>query len=303
MAQRVIDKDMDSQQLGRLEIEHLGEPPARSYGASIRAVDAAAVGMVRDLLVERKVVFISDAHLEPAELVTFARNFGELTVAHPVMPGLDDHPEVLEIDATKSREDPRYRDEYENDTWHTDVTFMERPPLGSLLSARVLPDAGGDTVFADTEAAYASLSAPVRTLVDGLHAVHDGRKEFAAFLRTNPDGGTWEGERFTVLEPVVHPVVRTHPESGRRGLFVNPTFTSHIVELARAESDALLAFLYQHATSQEHLVRWHWHVGDVAFWDNRATMHYTVRDYGAAPRGDATCDVARRQAAVVGRER
>ncbi len=236
------------------------------------------------MLVDRKVVVVPAAFLDPAELVAFARNFGELTVAHPVMPGLDEYPEVLEIDATKSREDPRYRDEYENDTWHADVTFMERPPLGSMLSAVVIPPAGGDTVFADMEAAYASLSPSFRAFVDGLNAVHDGRTEFASFLRTNPDGGTWEGKRFTTLEPVVHPLVRTHPESGRRSLFVNPTFTSHVAGLTRHESDALLAFLYQQATAQEHLVRLRWHEGDLVFWDNRSTMHYAVRDYGDAPR-------------------
>lgn len=271
--------------IGDADVEPIGGGAgAAIHGLDPRRVDAHAVAALRALLVERKVVVIRGAQLEPHELVTFARRFGELTVAHPVMPGLPDEPEVLEIDATKSRKDARYRDEYENDTWHTDVTFMERPPLGSLLSARVLPPMGGDTVFADLEAAYASLSMPMRELVDGLRAVHDGRTEFAAFLRTNPDGGIWEGKRFTVLEPAVHPVVRTHPESGRRGLFVNPTFTSRIVELTRAESDALLAFLYQHAIAPEHLVRLRWRVGDVAFWDNRATMHYAVRDYGDAPR-------------------
>ena len=276
---------MTTPRAGGLEIEAIGGAAgALVHGVDPRTVNADAVAAIRAALVERKVVFIRGAHLEPAELVAFARNFGDLTVAHPVMPGLAEQPEVLEIDAMKSREDPRYRDEYENDTWHTDVTFMARPPLGSLLSARVVPPAGGDTVFADMDAAYASLSAPLRTLLDGLTAVHDGRTEFAAFLRTNPDGGTWEGKQFTVLEPVVHPVVRTHPESGRRSLFVNPTFTTHIVELSRPESDALLGFLYQHAIAQEHLVRWHWSAGDIAFWDNRSTMHYAVRDYGTAPR-------------------
>jgi alpha-ketoglutarate-dependent taurine dioxygenase len=271
--------------VGDLELELLGGTAgAVVLGVDPRRVDAATVSTLRDVLVAHKVVVFRGARLEPAELVAFARRFGDLTVAHPVMPGLPDQPEVLEIDATKSREDPRYRDEYENDTWHTDVTFMEVPPLGSMLSARVLPPVGGDTVFADMEAAYAALSAPMQRLLDSLDAVHDGRTEFARFLETNPDGGVWEGRRFTVLEPVVHPVVRTHPESGRRSLFVNPTFTSHILEMSRSESDAVLQFLYQHAIAQEHLVRIHWNVGDVVFWDNRATMHYAVRDYGDAAR-------------------
>ena len=245
-----------------------------------RPLDPETVAAVRQVLVEHKVVFFPGQPVEPGRLVALGRAFGELTLAHPVMPGLEDHPEVLEVDATRSRADPRYRDEYENDTWHADVTFMPTPPLGSLLAAKVVPAAGGDTVFADQQAAYQGLSAPMRTLVDGLRAVHHGGSSFARFLRTNPNGGVWDGRRFTELEPVEHPVVRTHPESGRRGLFVNPTFTSHIVGMSRRESDALLRLLYEHATSPEYLVRHRWSAGDIAFWDNRSTLHYAVRDYG-----------------------
>lgn len=245
-----------------------------------RPLEPETVAAVRQALVEHKVVFFPGQPVEPGRLVALGQAFGELTLAHPVMPGLDGHPEVLEVDATRSRADPRYRDEYENDTWHADVTFMPTPPLGSLLAAKVVPAAGGDTVFADQQAAYLGLSAPMRTLVDGLRAVHHGGSSFARFLRTNPDGGVWDGRRFTELEPVEHPVVRTHPESGRRGLFVNPTFTSHIVGVSRRESDALLRLLYEHATSPEYLVRHRWSAGDIAFWDNRSTLHYAVRDYG-----------------------
>ena len=232
-------------------------------------------------LVEHKVVFFLGQPVEPGRLVALGQAFGELTLAHPVMPGLDGHPRGPEVDATRSRADPRYRDEYENDTWHADVTFMPTPPLGSLLAAKVVPPVGGDTVFADQQAAYQGLSAPMRTLVDGLRAVHHGGSSFARFLRTNPDGGVWDGRRFTELEPVEHPVVRTHPESGRRGLFVNPTFTSHIVGMSRrGEPTRSLRLLYEHATSPEYLVRHRWSAGDIAFWDNRSTLHYAVRDYG-----------------------
>jgi taurine dioxygenase len=253
-------------------------------GLDARTVDADAIATIRAALVDRKVLFFPDQHLTPAELVGFASAFGELTLAHPVMPGLAAHPEVLEVDATRSRENPRYRDEYENDTWHADVTFMPTPPLGSLLEAKVVPPAGGDTVFADLQRAYSTLSPAIRALVDGLTAVHDGRAEFARFLAANPDGGSWDGARFTELIPVEHPVVRVHPESGRRGLFVNPTFTTHIVGLNRLENRRVLDLLYEHATAPENLVRWHWSEGDIAFWDNRSTLHYPVRDYGEAHR-------------------
>lgn len=261
-----------------------GSIGAAIHGIDVRTVDSDLTAAIRAALVERKVLFFPGQHLEPAELVTFALRFGELTPAHPVMPGLEGQPEVLEVDATRSRQDPRYRDEYENDTWHADVTFMPTPPLGSLLQAKVVPAAGGDTIFADLQRAYDTLSAPLRAFVDGLAAVHDGRAEFARFLASNPDGGTWDGRRFTELVPIEHPVVRTHPETGRRGLFVNPTFTTHIVGVTPLESRRLLALLYEHATAPEQLVRWRWSEGDIAFWDNRSTLHYPVRDYGDAHR-------------------
>jgi taurine dioxygenase len=157
---------------------------------------------------------------------------------------------------------------------------MPDPPLGSLLAGVIIPAAGGDTAFADMQAAYEALSRPIRDLIDTLEAEHDGRAEFARFLREQPEGGTWNGQRFTALEPVRHPVVREHPISGRRGLFVNPTFTTRIISLSRLESSALLDLLYRHATAPEHVVRHRWQAGDVVVWDNRATMHLGVRDYG-----------------------
>src|SRR6266511_3512021 len=164
-------------------------PLAGTIGARVESVDITGplddtvVGALRKLLVERKVLVFPDQHPTPDQLVTFGRRFGELTAAHPVLPPLDaDHPEVLEIDATRSRLDARYRDEYENDTWHSDVSFMPDPPLGSMLTGVVIPPAGGDTAFCDLQAAYDSLSPPLRTLVDGLDAEHDGRAEFAEFL-------------------------------------------------------------------------------------------------------------------------
>jgi taurine dioxygenase len=261
------------------------DPLGGTIGSVVRGVTLAEPlapevrDAIRGALVDRKVLFFPAQALAPAELAAFAAQFGELTPAHPIMPGLAGHPEVLEVDASRSREDPRYRDEYERDDWHSDVTFMPTPPLGSVLQAEAVPVAGGDTAFADLQAAYASLSPPLRALVDDLVAVHDGRPSFARFLAANGTSFAWDGVAYDEIVPVEHPVVRTHPESGRRGLFVNPTFTSHIVGLSHRESRAVLDLLYAHATAPERVVRWRWAVGDVAFWDNRSTMHYAVRDY------------------------
>ena len=268
-------------------------PLTGTIGAEIRGVDLreplddAAVAEIRGLWMRHKVVFFRDQHLEPVHQVAFARRFGALTRAHPVVPGpLPAHPEVLVLDSERSRREAAYgptRERTREAGWHTDVTFVPTPPAGSVLSARVVPAAGGDTLWSDGEAAYAALDEPLRRLVDGLRAVHDGRRTFGGFL----DAGfpvEWDGERLEALAPTEHPVVRTHPETGRRSLFVNPQFTSHLVGLSTRHGEALLDQLYRHMTVPEHTVRHRWQPGDVAFWDNRATMHYATLDYGDAPR-------------------
>ena len=141
------------------------------------------------------------------------------------------------------------------------------------------PSQGGDTLWADLEQAYLSLSAPVRDLVDQLEAEHDGNREFGAYLAGN-GGNDWDGKRITRLDPVVHPVVRVHPETGRRGLFVNPWFTTRIVGVSDPESRGILDLLFAHITKPEHIVRHQWRAGDVVMWDNRITAHYAALDYG-----------------------
>lgn len=265
-------------------------PLSGTIGAEIRGVDLKqplaeqTVADIRAALLRCKVVFFPTQHLEPAEHVAFGRYFGEVTPAHPVIPGIDGYPEVFELDYTKMSSLYGYGDaaaRYERGvSWHTDVTFVERPPLGSILNAVVVPDAGGDTMFSDQHAAYEALSEPLKEFLGTLTAVHDGTATFAKALQAREDGGgEWEGEAYTELAPVEHPVIRTHPETGRKSLFVNAGFTSHIKELNRTESDALLAYLYEHATKPQFTVRYHWHAGDLGFWDNRVTQHAVVGDF------------------------
>ena len=236
---------------------------ARVDGLQLRAVDAGQRAGRRAAVAPWPSTRCWCSPVSTSARTSWSRPAGcsaTLTLAHPVMPPIDaEHPEVLEIDATRSRTDPRYRDEWENDTWHTDVSFMPDPPLGSLLAGVVIPPVGGDTAFADLQAAYDALSAPVRALVDGLEAEHDGRAEFAEHLRERPEGGSWSGRRFTVLEPVVHPVVRVHPETGRRGLFVNPTFTTRDRRASRApRATRCCACSTRCATAPEHTYRHRW---------------------------------------------
>jgi alpha-ketoglutarate-dependent taurine dioxygenase len=241
-------------------------PLSGSIGAEIRgvdlteALDARTLARIRSTLLERKVVFFPGQYLDPDSHLRFARAFGEPTPAHPVLKGIDGYPEIFEID-------------------YTDVTFVERPPLGSILNAVVIPPSGGDTLFSDQQAAFAGLSPALQDFLSTLTAVHDGNAQFARALHAREDGGHWEGQPVD-LKPVEHPVVRTHPEMGERTLFVNPGFTSHIKELARDESDHLLAFLYAHSVKPEYTVRYHWHAGDLGFWDNRSTQHAVVGDFG-----------------------
>lgn len=268
-------------------------PLSGTIGAEIRGVDlrepldAGTVAAIRDQWLGYKVVFFPDQHLEPHQLVALGRSFGELTRAHPVVPGLiAEHPEVLVLDSHINRSRSEYADVRKRNRaegWHSDVTFMPTPPNGSFLSAKLVPEAGGDTLWADTQAAYEALSEPLRQLVDQLTAVHDGNPTFGGFLAAG-FSIDWDDRQLDRLDPVEHPVVRTHPETGRRALFVNPGFTSHIAGVPRYESEGLLQLLFAHITSPEYVVRYKWRAGDVAFWDNRSTLHYATNDYGEAHR-------------------
>lgn len=271
-------------------------PLSGTIGAVIRGLDLrnltdAQVAAVRQVWLDRKVVFFPEAGLDPDSHLAFAKRFGEPTEGHPVVPGLDGHPNVHEIDyGNAARLQALYgnvarnrnRKQYSGLNWHTDVTFVKRPPLGSILRAVTIPTAGGDTSFSNQQAAFEALSPSLQAYLGTLHAVHNGEHTFERALEARGGQGEWEGEVFTegdLKAEVRHPVVRTHPETGKKVLFVNPGFTSHIEELTPAESDALLGFLYQHSTQPQFTVRYHWSAGDVGFWDNRATQHSVVGDW------------------------
>ncbi|MCU1454172.1 MAG: Taurine dioxygenase [Acidimicrobiales bacterium] len=271
-----------------LDVRHLsGTIGAEIRGLDVRQLDAETVAAIRQVWLERRVVFFPGQHLDPAEHLAFARHFGEPTEGHPVVPGVPGNPELFEIDYSATGNlYATYGDvaSYERGiAWHTDVTFVKRPPLGSILRAVTVPDHGGDTLFADQVAAFAGLSPALQGFLADLTAIHDGTRQFQGIL-DHVGEGRWEGQGFTALEPVEHPVVRTHPETGERALFVNPGFTARIKELTLNESDALLAYLYAHSVRPEHTVRYHWGAGDIGFWDNRVTQHAVTGDFGDAPR-------------------
>ncbi len=248
-------------------------PLSPTIGAEIHGVDCAGdldddvVEAIRRIWLERLVVFFPDQRLDDDTQIAFASRFGELTESHPVERQVVERKEIHSIESGKDR----------TDFWHTDITFMNRPAMASLLRSVEVPVAGGDTMWADTRAAYETLAEPLQRLCDGLSAYH--YEPYYAQAVAEGHGNVWEGKKLTRLLPAIHPVVRVHPETGRKNLFVNPKFTLRLVDMPERQGDGLLRLLYEHMTSPQFIVRYHWRPNTLAFWDNRATMHFGVFDY------------------------
>jgi alkyl sulfatase len=264
-------------------------PLAAKIGAEIHGVDLShplepeVVGLVREALRRWRVVFFRDQDIDHAAQIRFGRQFGELTYAHPH----DDHPpegypEIYTVDPRRfearfqlDRDQVRqFRRRYSyTNGWHTDVTPAVNPPAGSILRAEVVPTYGGDTTFTNLVAAYEGLSAPLQALADGLRAEHRYNANYAGGRSLYGDDRI---ERNRLIAR--HPVVRVHPETGERALFVNPVFTTHIVDLNPSESRRLLDLFYEQIARPAFTVRFRWEPGSVAFWDNRATAHLGPQD-------------------------
>jgi len=236
-------------------------------------LEQGVVAALREALLRHKVLFFRRQSLDPGALTGLARNFGEPTEAHPVEPSVEGHPEVLALDAEEGAR---------ADVWHSDLTFQPCPPMGALLHALVVPVVGGDTIWSDMSATYDFMSPTLRGFLDGLSASHSPAKAGNYFSQRDSSGD--KARRTAAAEPMHHPVIRVHPETGRRSVFVNPLFTDKIDGLRRSESDALLGVIHQAAIQPERLVRWHWREGDLAFWDNRCTMHYALLEFSGPRR-------------------
>ncbi len=248
-----------------------------TIGAEVSGVDLAddlddsTIATLRAGLLEHKVLFFRDQDITRKQHLGFGRRFGELEV-HPITPIDQDDPEIFVL-----RHDEQHRG-VEN-TWHSDVTWRPEPSMGSVLRARVLPEVGGDTLFADMHGAYEGLPDRVKERVEGLSAIHDFTRVFG--LLAGPEERAEMQRRHPSVE---HPVIRTHPETGRKGIYVNAAFTVCIKGMGDVESERTLRLLYRQASIPEHQCRLRWRPNTIAFWDNRSTQHYAVSDYWPAVR-------------------
>ena len=249
-------------------------PVTSVIGVEVEGVDmtepisAAQVADLNQALANHNVLFFRDQPaLEPAQQIAFARNFGDLHV-HPAAPTHEEYRELFVIHT--------HGESFVNNgsDWHSDVSSDSEPPLGTMLQLHNVPSTGGDTLFANMYAAFDALSDSIKQFLCGLTAVHDPERAFRG--RYADKGVDDTGEVYSIAE---HPVVRTHPVSGRQALYVNETFTTAIKGINAGESDAILAFLFQHMTRPEFQVRFRWSENAIAFWDNRCTQHLAMWDY------------------------
>ncbi|UKY54132.1 TauD/TfdA dioxygenase family protein [Streptomyces inhibens] len=266
-------------------------PVTGTFGAKIEGLDIAGeltpetVELLRRALQEHRLIFFPRQLVDTGQLVEFARRFGTLLPGHPIKPCLPGYPEVWGNPSGNLTEwDSTPRDRYNRfeTAWHSDGTFLPEPPSTTMLYAKQVPAAGGDTMWTDLANAYDRLSAPLRKMVDELRAVHDPFKQFAPLLNGDTDERIKEGIR--KLSPTVHPLVRVDPVTKRRSLLLNPTCVTHIEGLTQLESDLLIDLLLAHTLIPERTVRWKWHEGDIALWDNQSITHNVVLDYGEQER-------------------
>ncbi len=251
-------------------------PLAGALGAEIAGVDLAddlsedVVAEIRHAWLEHLVVFFRDQTLELDEFLAFSRRIGD-PGRYPFIKGIDEFPEIITV-SKQPHETVNF-----GGIWHSDTTYLERPPMATLLIAREIPPQGGDTMWANMYAAHESLSPGMQRMLAGLRAVSSSA--MADVSKTREDRIKDDGFEDDRAYVAVHPVVRTHPETGRKALYVNPAHTERFVDMTVEESAPLLRYLFEHSTRAEFTCRFRWTVGSLAMWDNRCAMHNPINDY------------------------
>lgn len=257
----------------RLQIK----PVSGSIGAEIHGVDLLTdtsddlISAIRQIWLEYGVVFFRDQNLDADQFQAFARRFGEI-IEYPFVKGLPDHPLIIPVLKL-----PHERNNF-GGVWHSDTAYLQAPPMATMLIGREIPPHGGDTLFASGYAAYEALSPGLKATLANLKAANSSAK--AEVTKTREDriasSGTAKANESLIAE---HPVIRTHPETGRKSLYVNPAHTTHFVGWSEAESEPLLDYLFAHQVRPEFTCRFSWQVGSIALWDNRCVLHNPVNDY------------------------
>jgi len=249
---------------------------AELSGVDLTALDDEDIAAIRQAILAHRVVFFRGQELGATEQIGFASKLGPLTRSHPTLPPLTGDPEIFDLDSAAGAA---------ANHWHTDVTFVEHPPTFSILHALIVPEVGGDTLWANTVAGYADLPTDLRTLADGLRAVHSnghdyGRVDVASLKgMLRPEQLEYVRSFVSQVFETEHPVVRIHPETGEPALLLGG-FAHRLAGHPNPESYGLIGMLQSYVTRPENIVRWHWQPGDVAVWDNRSTQHYAIYDYG-----------------------
>lgn len=257
------------------------KPIAGPIGAELHGVDLTQnlsdeiLQEVRSLLVEHQVIFFRNQDIMPEQHKVLAQAFGPLQT-HPAYETVDNFPEITILESTPEKPS-------KIEAWHADMTFRTHPPMGAVLRSKICPPKGGDTLWSSMTAAFDALSPDMQNFLGELSAEHDFSHGFKESL-AEPGGRERLKEAVEENPPVLHPVVRVHPESGKKVIFVNSLFTTRIVGLQKKESDALLNFLFEHIVTPEFSCRFQWEPNDIAIWDNRSTQHKPINDYFPAHR-------------------
>ena len=256
-------------------------PIAGALGAEIEGINLTQslcqddYKQIRKLLIEHEVIFFRNQDISPAQQKDLAHSFGPLQI-HPAYETVEGFPEITILESTAQKPT-------KIEAWHSDMTFRQHPPLASVLRSKITPERGGDTLWASMTTAYERLSEKMKHFLDGLYAVHDFRHGFKESLEES-GGAERLAQAVNDNPPVEHPVIQIHPESGKKVIFVNSLFTTHIVGITQAESRAILDFLFEHIKMPEFTCRFSWEPNCIALWDNRSTQHKPINDYFPAHR-------------------
>ena len=259
------------------------KPYTEALGAEIlninlgRKLSDKNLSLVKDAINKYHVLFFRDQDITSNQFINFGKNFGSLEI-HPLIPTLPGHPEIIEMKSLETGPAPMARN---SEVWHSDMSYTKVPPYAGILKAMNIPESGGNTMFLNAALAYEALSGSMKKFLSKLKAVH-------SIVKTMNNDELLDSnslKRFIMmnekLPPIEHPIIRTHPETGKKLIFVNEIFTSHITGLNSNESDAILQFLYRHIHNPNFQCRFIWQQNSIAFWDNQITQHYAVADYSS----------------------